>query len=145
MTKRQQNTDSSRFNFKTALQIRFADMDAFNHVNNAIYLTYMEIARTSYWEKVVHWDWNEMGVIIARAEVDYLIPLTVYHQLEVHVKTTRVGNSSFDLEYLLTTTGNDKQQVHATGKTACVCFDYKANKTTTIPEKYKAIMLQDID
>ncbi|MBC7745311.1 MAG: thioesterase family protein, partial [Flavobacterium sp.] len=51
------------FNYKIPLHVRFADIDLFGHVNNAVYLTYFEIARSSYWSEVIQWNWNEMGII----------------------------------------------------------------------------------
>lgn len=143
MTKRHQNIELSLFHHHTDVQIRFADMDAFNHVNNAIYLTYMEIARTDYWKERINWDWNETGIIIARSEVDYILPLTLSHQLRVYVKTTRVGKSSFDIDYILTTGDKDDIKTHAKGKTVCVCIDYETNKTTSIPDKYRNKMEDD--
>ncbi len=49
----------SNYKYKTPIPIRFSDMDAFGHVNNAIYLTYFEIARSNYWRDIIGWDWNE--------------------------------------------------------------------------------------
>ncbi|WP_036602909.1 acyl-CoA thioesterase [Olivibacter sitiensis] len=143
MTKRHTNIDLSQFHHHTDIQIRFADMDAFNHVNNAVYLTYLEIARTDYWHKVIDWNWDEMGIIIARSELDYILPITLTDRLKVYVKTTRVGKSSFDIHYILISTKGTNTKTHALGKTVCVCFDYKANNSCGIPQKYKERMEED--
>jgi len=62
----------SIFKHKTPIEIRFADVDAFGHVNNARFLTYIEMARVKYFDEVVEWgyDWSKEGIILARAEVD---------------------------------------------------------------------------
>ncbi|MBK9524941.1 MAG: acyl-CoA thioesterase [Bacteroidetes bacterium] len=64
------------FKHKSPLHIRFSDVDAFGHVNNACYLTYIEEARVSYFEEVVDWshDWSTKGIIIAKAEIDFILP-----------------------------------------------------------------------
>lgn len=138
------NTNLNHFSFSAKIQIRFADMDAFRHVNNANYLTFCEIARTEYWKKKIKWDWNKMGVIIARVELDYLKPLTLKDKLIVYVRTSKVGNKSFELEYILTSKLKDQQIIHASASTVCVCIDYKNNTTALIPEKYKQIMEKEI-
>ena len=52
------------FKYKTPISIRFADIDAFGHVNNAIYLTYFEMARSAYWNEIIEWDWSSVGIIL---------------------------------------------------------------------------------
>lgn len=133
------------FPFSTPIQIRFVDLDAFRHVNNANYLTYCEVARSIYWQKKIKWDWNTAGVIIARAEVDYLSPLTLKNNLRVYLRTSKVGNKSFELEYVLTSKQKEKQTIHAIAKTVCVCIDYKNNTTILIPEKQKKRMQVELD
>jgi len=57
---------ADEFQYKTLIPIRFADIDAFGHVNNAIYLTYFEIARSAYWEEVIKWDWEKVDLAISK-------------------------------------------------------------------------------
>lgn len=135
----------NRFTFSTKIQIRFIDMDAFRHVNNANYLTFCEIARTEYWKKRIRWDWTKLGIIIARVEIDYLKPLTLKDKLIVYVRTSKVGNKSFELEYVLSSKQHNRQIVHATAKTVCVCIDYNTDTTVPIPKKYKETMEKEIN
>lgn len=135
----------NRFTFSTKIQIRFIDMDAFRHVNNANYLTFCEIARTEYWKKRIRWDWTKLGIIIARVEIDYLKPLTLKDKLIVYVRTSKVGNKSFELEYVLSSKQHNRQTVHATAKTVCVCIDYNTDTTVPIPKKYKETMEKEIN
>ncbi|QNL50068.1 acyl-CoA thioesterase [Olivibacter sp. SDN3] len=128
------------FKFRTPVEIRFIDLDAFRHVNNAIYLTYCEVARTKYWQEVIKWDWNLMGIIIASATIDYIKPLTLKDQLLIYVRTSKVGNKSFELAYILTSESQKGITIHAKAKTTCVCIDYNTNKTSLIPSDYKKTM-----
>lgn len=136
--------DFDRFPFHTKIQIRFADMDAFRHVNNANYLTFCEIARAEYWKKKIKWDWNKLGIIIARVEIDYLKPLTLKDKLIIYVRTSKVGNKSFELEYMLTSKLKGEQIIHASASTVCVCIDYKNSVTAFIPQKYKEAMEKEM-
>lgn len=140
-----QNDLLTRFPFHMEIQLRFVDLDAFRHVNNANYLTYCEVARTSYWKKNIKWDWSKMGIIIARAEIDYKKPLTLNDRLWVYVKTSKIGNKSFELSYLLISKQKENLIIHAEAKTTCVCIDYHNNATQDIPEKYKQLMRKEME
>ena len=129
------------FHYKTTLPIRFADIDSFGHVNNAIYLTYFEIARSSYWTEVVQWDWETMGIIIGRAEINFIKPINLNDQVLAYVRTSRIGNSSFDLEYVLVKVNNGVEEVCTTGSTVCIAFDYSLNQSSAIPEAQKLKMI----
>jgi acyl-CoA thioester hydrolase len=131
----------ANFKYKTPIHIRFSDMDAFGHVNNAIYLTYFEIARGDYWTHIIEWDWNEMGIILGRSEIDYRKPITLDDQIVCYVRTSRVGNSSFDVEYILSKIIGDKEEICTTGKTVCISYDYKLGKSMPIPEKQRKKMI----
>ncbi len=134
------NIYMKEFHFKTQIPIRFADIDALGHVNNAIYLTYFEIARSAYWAEVIEWDWKLLGIIIRKSEVDYLIPITISDTVYAYVRTSKIGNSSFELEYVLVKTGNGTEEICTTGKTLCVSFDYKQHKPIQIPKKQRLRM-----
>ncbi len=125
------------FSYSTKVPVRFADIDAFGHVNNALFLTYFEIARSNYLDEAIGWDWNSIGLIIARAEIDYLKPVLLEDKLTVYIRTSRLGNSSFDIDYLLVRTTDGKDEHCAQGKTVCVTFDYKQQKSVPIPEDYR--------
>ncbi|MGH8867678.1 MAG: acyl-CoA thioesterase [Actinomycetes bacterium] len=81
--------------------LRWSDMDAFGHVNNVVFLTYLEEARVDMLfalDSPVR-DLSE-GVVVARHEIDYKRPL-VYRPEPVRIETwvTRVGAASFDVAY----------------------------------------------
>ena len=124
---------ADEFQYKTLIPIRFADIDAFGHVNNAIYLTYFEIARSTYWEDVIKWDWDKVGIIIRRSVVDYLKPIILTDEIYAYVKTSRIGKSSFDLDYIIVKMVDGNEEICTTGQTLCVTFDYKTNSSVPIP------------
>ena len=130
------------FKYKTAIPIRFSDMDLFGHANNAIFLTYFEQARSNFWKKIIHWNWDEMGIILAKAEVEFINPVVLTDELFAYVKTSRVGKSSFDIDYILVAENLNNHSIKAKGKTIQVAFDYKSNKPAQIPEIYKNKMIE---
>jgi acyl-CoA thioester hydrolase len=132
----------TEFKYKISIPIRFSDMDMFGHVNNAIYLTYFEQARVAYWKEIIKWDWKKMGIIIAKSEVEYLKPIFPEDQIYAYLRTSKIGRSSFNIEYLLVAEQNGNQILKTTGRTTQVTFDYTANKPASIPEKQKLIMIE---
>ncbi|MEQ7799262.1 thioesterase family protein [Pedobacter sp. ASV1-7] len=134
------NTSDS-FKYKAEIETRFADFDMMGHVNNAIYFTYLEIARAKYWNYAIKWDWKKTGVVIASASLDYVLPILLEDKISINVRTSRIGKSSFDLEYLVVKMVNGKEEVCATGKTTCVAFDYENRCSFPIPEEEKARMI----
>ena len=134
------NISMKGYHFKTQIPIRFADIDALGHVNNAIYLTYFEIARSAYWAEIIEWDWKSLGIIIRKSVVDYLKPIILSYDVYAYVRTSKIGNSSFELEYILVTNINGIEEICTTGQTLCVCFDYSLQKPTQIPAQQRIKM-----
>jgi len=118
--------------------IRFADIDKLGHVNNAKYLTYVEAARISYFLEVVgeQVNWNEQGIILARAEINFAIPVEL-EDIEVRIfsSCTKIGSKSFQLAYVITKT--DSITICATGSTTMVCYNYNEAKTIEVPVDWR--------
>ena len=129
------------YKYKTPVAVRFSDIDAVGHVNNAIYLTYFEEARLAYWRDAINWDLQEHGVIVGRSEVNYLKPITLADEIACYVRTTRIGNSSFDVMHVLVKITSNGEEICTTGKTVCISYDYNANKSVSIPAKEREKMI----
>lgn len=132
---------SDKFNYKTNIHLRFVDFDMMGHVNNSVYFTYLEIARTKYWEEIIKWNWKKTGIVIAHAELDYILPIVMNDKIAIHVKTSRIGNTSFDLEYQIVKLKGSEEVICSKGKTVCIAVDYATGKPTAIPEEEKQKML----
>ena len=131
------------FKHKTDLEIRFADIDAFGHVNNALFLTYFEQARVSYFDEVLGWDydWSKEGVIVARSEVDYVLPVLFRDSIQIYTGCTRIGNKSFDISYQAIKTDEKGNEIlMAAGVTVMVAFDYVQRKSIEVPALWKTKM-----
>ena len=127
------------YRHSTPIQVRFADVDAMNHVNNAKYLTYIESARISYFKEVLAkgMHGSSPGFILAKATVDFILPITLNDEIKVLTRCSRIGNKSFDLEYEITRVNPLPAQTVAKAQTVLVGFDYQSNKTIQIPDEWK--------
>lgn len=86
--------------FVHPLEVRFRDLDALGHVNNAVMVTYLEVARWQWWRAwLAGRPFDEEGFLIARVEVDYRQPILITDEVRVEVHCSRVGTTSFDLLY----------------------------------------------
>lgn len=129
------------YRYKTDIAIRFSDIDSVGHVNNAVYLTYFEVARYNYWRDVTNWNLKETGIIVGRSEVNYLKPVTVDDHLFCYVRVTRIGNSSFDVMHVLVKLTDKGEEICTTCKTVCISYDYTANRSIPIPKDGRKKMI----
>ena len=120
------------YRFSVPVVVRFRDLDALGHVNHAVYFTYMEIARTEYWMRLVgvH-KVAALDFIVAKATCDYRSAAALGETLDVAVRVPALRNSSFDLEYELRDRAGGR--LVATGLTIQVYYDYGAGKSRPIP------------
>src|ERR1700704_3543559 len=116
------------FAYRHRLSVRFRDCDAMGHVNHAVYFTYLEQCRLTYWRELTGTPSPHTRVIIARAECDYRSPAHFGDELEVRVGIGDIGRSSFTLRYEIVQAGDGRQV--ATGKTVMVSYDYTAGAST---------------
>lgn len=123
----------------TEIDIRFADIDAFNHVNNAKYITYIEHARMRFTDDVIgKVDWANEGFILARAEINYVQPVKLHDRIVVETHCSGIGNKSFDLSYKIFRMDGETKTEMANAVTVQVGFDYKNNRSIPIKEDWRA-------
>ena len=121
------------------MEIRFVDVDAFGHVNNAHYLTYFEQARVFYFNEIVGWDydWSKEGIILARAEINYVMPVLFRDDVYLLTRCSRIGKKSLDMEYRMMKRAGDHDILLADGVTVMVAFDYDLQASIEVPEEWK--------
>lgn len=123
--------------FSHQLVVRFRDCDAMGHVNNAVYLTYLEEARFAHWRSLQN-DATVPGVILARVEVDYRRPAQFGDRLEIRIDLERIGNTS--LTYLYTIDNQDGERI-ADARSVLVSYDYSTGKPVAVPEEIRRRIL----
>ena len=113
--------------FSHPIEVRFRDLDAMGHVNNAVVVSFMEQARFQWWRAFLGGrPFKDEGFLIARTEVDYRMPILLGDDVRVELHCSRVGNSSFDLTYRITRgLGGD---LFAEGKTVQVMLDFATHR-----------------
>ena len=120
-----------------AQEVAFRDLDAFGHVNNAVYLTYIENARIGYVRDVLGIESLEgLLLIVASVKIDFRSRANLGEVLEIGSRTTRVGTKSFDLDHEIRSSSQDGRLV-AEVSTTLVAFDYDADNTMPIPPEWK--------
>jgi acyl-CoA thioester hydrolase len=126
--------------FSIRFPVRFRDIDVLGHVNNAVYFTYMEQARTEYWMKVFEvGDLNGISFIVAHAECDFKKSARMGDEIQVTIKTTSIGKSSFVWDYEILNAANS--ELFARGKTIQVYFDYANQKSVPVPSDVRSKLL----
>lgn len=120
-----------------SIELRFSDLDAYGHVNSAVYFTYLETARVKLFSDSFREILNRgIFTVVARAECDFKIPIVLEDNVIVTLWVAKIGRSSFDIEYRL---HNGKETTFATARTTMVCFDNVKKSTVPIPDSIKAI------
>lgn len=130
---------------KCQLQIRWADLDAFKHINNAAYLVFMQEARADFtWFSRIARGEEPMlaDMVVARAEVDFLSPI---HQtgtmLDVEIYIEKVSNSSFVMVYEMSQGGT----LRARGKTVQVGVDMETEKARRLRDHEREFLNQYLE
>jgi acyl-CoA thioester hydrolase len=130
------------FAHRRDILVRFADTDAMGHVNNAVFLTYCEMARIAYWTDVtgepigLGTDRAE-SLILADAHIAYRAPAFHGETVTVESRSTRIGRSSFTLEHRLTARVPDgPPRLVATSTSVLVRYDYATGRPVALPDAF---------
>lgn len=122
--------------FEHELEVRFRDCDGLGHVNNAVYLTYLEQARFAFWQRLTGIGGIPRSFILARTECDYRVQATAGDRLIVRLRVSAVGKSSFTFEYEIVNART--RVVVATARTVQVMYDYQAGRSIPVPDDIRA-------
>jgi acyl-CoA thioester hydrolase len=115
-------------------QVRFRDLDAMGHVNNAVFLTYIESARVAFLQHLgAATSLEDMAIIVARIEIDFRAPVGFGDEVDVAVRASRFGEKSFDLDYELRVGG----RIVAEARSVLVGYDYGKGATVEIPHEWR--------
>ncbi len=148
------------FRFSCSAEAVFGDLDAMGHVNNVVYLKWIETARIAYWIHVTgqraHAGLPTPGgashepgpgimsgvlidMILARTEIDYKSPVSYGERLDVFVRASLVKRSSIVFEYAVATKPDGR--VVAEAKTVVVCYDYALMRSKPVSQELRASIL----
>ena len=125
------------------IQIRFRDTDVVGHVNNAVYVTYFEMARIVLFKEIFNWNSNRdylntAPVIVAMNSCNYKIPLFIGAKIKAECCVSKIGRKSFTIFTEIIDENNGA--IYADGETVIVFYDYNIEKSIDIPQKYKLVL-----
>jgi len=117
------------------ITVRFRDLDAMGHVNNAVYLTYFEEARVEYLKAASGSMKNpeDFNFVLAEALCRYHSPAFLGEKLEIGVKAAEVGRKSFKFVYRIESAEDGR--LVATGHTVQVAYDYENRRPMPLSDR----------
>ncbi len=124
--------------FSTDIDLRFRDVDAMGHVNNAVYFTYFEYGRLKFFYAESQKEkFPGFAFILAHVSCDFIRPVTLDDSLTLRMWIKEIGDKSFKFHYQLVD-ASDPATVFATGESVQVCFDYQKNRSVPLSEDLNA-------
>ncbi|GAC1437727.1 MAG: hypothetical protein NVSMB65_12070 [Chloroflexota bacterium] len=137
--------DGSAFRCRIEIEVRYRDLDANAHVNNAVYFTYFEQARIAYFRTLTGGGplaAGELGVVVAEATTRFRSPALLGEILVVGVRVTSMRHTSFVMEYEVRE--RETERLVATGSAVMVAYDFERQRVRAIrPEMRRAVELYE--
>jgi acyl-CoA thioester hydrolase len=125
------------FRHRTRIEVRFRDIDAFGHVNNAVTTTYVEHARVTYLRDVLAVDpVGLMPLILAMIKVDYVAPIFFGDAVEVGSRVDWIGTTSIAMSHAMW--ADDRELARATS--VLVTYDYDNSRPMPVPDGWRALL-----
>ncbi|UWG47079.1 Acyl-CoA thioesterase FadM [Halanaeroarchaeum sp. HSR-CO] len=119
--------------YATTVHPQYRDLDPQGHVNQAVYFSWLEQARTNYWAEVVGERHDLAPLAVKRQEIEYIAPVTLEDSVTVAQRITDIGTTSFDIAYEIRT---DDGRV-ATAEVVLVAIDRETGRSVPIPETWR--------
>lgn len=122
------------YRYTHAREVEFRDVDAAGHVNNAVYLTYIETARIAYLREVLELETvDELAVIVANVNIDFRSPSYFGERLEVGARVPRIGRKSFEMLHEVWADG----RLVAEANSVLVAYDYATGAPVPVPDDWR--------
>ncbi len=119
--------------FTFEVPVRYRDLDPADHVNHAVYVSYLEAARVEYLVSVLEFDPSEVSFVVAGLEIEYNRPIVAGDEPVVALWTTDIGESSLTNAYEVRVEG----EIAATAETTMVHVDMETKRASPIPEELR--------
>lgn len=114
--------------------VEFRDLDGLGHVNNAVYLNYLENAKIAYFREVVGAaDLEHLG-IVADVKIAFRSPSFLGETLAIAIRVGRMGTKSMEFEFEVTGPGG---RLVAEGTSVHVTFDYNRREAIPVPDDWR--------
>ena len=127
----------NRWPVSLQIPVQWGDMDSFQHVINVAYLRWFESARIAWFERAGLMErMPDIGPILARQTIDYLIPLVYPDSVRASATATKLGNTSFTMSQRLESVQHGK--IAAEGEAVVVMVDYRVNRKVPLGDALRA-------
>lgn len=128
--------------YKLSLELRidFSDLDLYRHVNNLTFIRFMQSGRVNLWEVTglsEMYEEQNKGAILVSSHCDFKKSLYYPGSAIVKTKVAFLKNSSFGIDHIIL---NNDGEICATGHDVAACFDFKSNKTFSIPQELRELL-----
>jgi acyl-CoA thioester hydrolase len=125
---------SDDFRHRTRVEVRFRDIDAFGHVNNAVVSSYVEQARVRFLVDVLDVDpVGRMPLILANINIDYLSPIFFNDPVEIGSRVDWLGSTSIAMSHLL----KAAERELARSTSVLVAYDYEQARPMPVPDDWR--------
>jgi acyl-CoA thioester hydrolase len=122
--------------FEHEVEVRFNDCDPMGHVNNAVYLTYLEAARFAWWQSIFGAARGSHGFVVARVEIDYRRQAFPGERLTVRLRVDGISRSSFVVAYEILNIRT--RETVAEGKSVQVSYDAASGRSMPLSDDLRA-------
>ncbi len=126
--------------FTDTIPVRARDIDIFDHVNNSLYLTYMEETRWNWFIDCGFREKYKDGLAIVEARIEFKRPIKYPNDVYIESFAHPPGRSSFTIHHKLSV-ASDKEKICTEADIKVVCFNMKTQKPIEIPDYFRAILL----
>jgi acyl-CoA thioester hydrolase len=128
------------FRCSATVEVRWRDLDAMNHVNNAVYFTYLEHARVHYLRELglVPASPSGIGFILAEACCQFKSPLRLGERVTIHIRVSNIGRSSFVFRYRLE---GENGRLAGEAHTTQVSYDYDSERSVPLSDEWRRAIL----
>ena len=129
------DTFTKQFPVVLEQELIWRDMDAYQHINNAVYFRYFEDARIAWFQKlgvVEYMEATGVGPILASTQCDFRLPLTFPDRILIGSNIVEVADKRFKMKYAVYS--DELGKVVAEGEGLIVYYDYRQKKSCRIPE-----------
>ena len=118
--------------FRMPIELRWRDLDAFNHVNNSNFMTYLEEARIRWFDSLGEdWVTDATAPLLAAVQMNYRVPIPYPSSVVVELFADRVGNSSVTIGHHIAS--EDGTVLHADGHVVMVWIDRATGRPIPLP------------
>lgn len=117
--------------FSTPIEVRFRDLDAMGHVNNAVYATYLEQTRAIFYDQVIGQPLHQVDTVLVHLEIDFKRPIEYGENVVIEMGFERIGTSSITNSYRVRT----DDEIAATAETVQVVID-ESGSASAVPDEW---------